>query len=214
MKKSILVCWLLCACASAHVTAFRDPDYANRHFAKLAVFAVGMNLDAATKLEQQVCGDVAPEACETGLSIMPPTRVYSTDDVNRYLRQDSVDGVLIVTLAGDQAQTNYIETITSSSATYGGTSSGTATVNGNTINYNGTSSGSASSKTVSTPVYGHSRAAAGYVTLYDQRSGHAAWNGEFRVSGRGVFATTDGAFIGATSKTIASDLREAGLLQQ
>jgi hypothetical protein len=29
-----------------------------------------------------------------------------------------------------------------------------------------------------------------------------------------VFATTDGAFIGATSKTIASDLREAGLLQQ
>lgn len=213
MKKTILLCVGLCACASAHVTAFRDPDYANTHFAKLAVFAVGMNLDAATKVEQQVCADVAPEACVTGLSIMPPTRIYSTDDVNRYLRQDSVDGVLVVTLAGDRAQTNYIETITSSSATYGGTSSGTATVNGNTINYNGTSSGAASSKSVSTPVYGHTRAAAGYVTLFDQSSGHAAWNGEFRVSGRGLLGTTDGAFIGATSKEIAQDLKDAGLLK-
>lgn len=214
MKEILLLSVGLCACASAKVTAFRDPDFTNTHFAKLAVFAAGMNLDAATKVESQLCADVAPEPCVTGLSIMPPTRVYSPDDVTRYLSRDSVDGVLIITLAGDRAQNSYIETITSSSATYGGAANGTATVNGNTVNYNGTSSGQASSSTVSTPVYGYSRAAAGYVSLFDQKSGHAAWSGEFQVSGRGRFATTDGAFISATSKKIASDLKDAGLLQQ
>ena len=45
---------LVAACATSHVTGFRDPGYGSARFDHLAVFALGMTLGATVAVERVV----------------------------------------------------------------------------------------------------------------------------------------------------------------
>lgn len=204
---------LIGACATAHLTAFRDPAYADKQFGRLAVFAIGMRLDAMANVERAICDKIAPTSCARGVDILPPTRKYTADDLAKVLAQWNMDGVLIVTLASDQAASAYAGTITQSSASATATTNGSANLYGNFGIWNTATTATATEQSTSTPVYTESRKADGYVALYDRASGAMAWGGEFRVSGEGSVAVTDREFIRAATKKIGGELRASGLLK-
>ncbi|HET9982769.1 MAG TPA: hypothetical protein VFQ38_04265 [Longimicrobiales bacterium] len=195
------------------MTAFRDPVYANAQFSKVIVFGRGMHLEAATEVERQLCRKLAPTPCVPGTSVLPPTRAYSADEVNERLAYSGADGVLIVSLVADAADTRYVGTLTNSSASATGTSSGTANLYGNTAYWRGTSSAYASSSTVSTPVYNYSREARALLAFYERRNGSMVWSGELRTSGKGILSVSDGQFIRSATSKIASDVKAARLLR-
>gem|GEM_PF-3101077 len=208
---SLLV--IVSGCASANLTAFRDPAYANRQFGKLAVFTTGMYMENAMNLERQVCKKIAPDQCVPGQLVLPPTRSYSTAEISQYLEQADIDGVLIVALGDDQSASKYLGTIATSSATASATQSGTAQVYGNTVLSNSASQGTATASSVATPVYGHSRRAHAIVSLFERRSGGLAWRGELDVSGQGELAVSDDAFIRAATNEIAAKLKASQLVR-
>ncbi len=74
----------MCACASAQLTAFRDPAYATRRFGKLVVFALGMRLDARVKVEHAICEKVAPTPCGAGVGgdLVPSSLTFSASAVS------------------------------------------------------------------------------------------------------------------------------------
>jgi hypothetical protein len=203
----------LSACATSRVTAFRDPAYATAHFSKLLVFATGMAFESEVQVENDICKKLAPTPCLTGMSVLPPTRAYSGEEVRERINDSGADAVLITGLLTDQANSRYLGTYTRSSANYSSASSGTANLYGNYANWSGLSSGSASSSTVSTPVYGYTRVAHGLLSLYDSKTGNVVWRGEITTSGNGMLSVTDKEFIRSATSKIASELRSAGLVQ-
>src|SRR5215467_14588533 len=95
--------FLTTGCATAHLTSFRDPAYSTHEFNKIAVVAVGMYLDNALAVENQVCENVAPASCVLGKRLLPPIRTYSSSEIGDALTQAGVDGILVVVLGDDKA---------------------------------------------------------------------------------------------------------------
>jgi hypothetical protein len=203
----------LTGCASSKVTAFRDPEFAGRTFSSVAVFATNMTLDAAVEVERQVCEKVAPSPCISGKSILPPTRDYSAEDVERFLTRSGVDSVLVIALASDRLDTQYFGTVSTGSATAQTTGSGTVNFYGNTAFWAGGSQTTASGQTVSTPVYGYSRVAFGQLALFERSSGLIAWRGEVRIEGQGLLNVTDSAFISSATSKVANELKRSSVLR-
>lgn len=200
------------ACASAKLTAFRDPAYPNRRFNKIAVFALGMYLENATVVEGRVCEKVAPAPCVPGMQVLPPTRNYSSAEAAQYLGNANVDGILVVVLGDDQSVSRYLGSIASASVTSSGTQSGSANVYGNAAIWNSSSQSTTSAQSVATPVYGYSRTAHAAVGLFDRATGAVVWRGEMKVSGQGEFNVSDKAFIRAATSELASQLKRAQLI--
>jgi hypothetical protein len=198
-------------CASAKLTAFRDPAYPDRRFNKIAVFALGMYLENATAIEGQVCEKVAPAPCVPGKQVLPPTRNYSNAEASEYLGIAKVDGILIIVLGDDQSASRYLGSIASTSASSSGTQSGSANVYGNSAVWNASSQGTASAQSVATPVYGYSRTAHAAVALFERATGAVVWRGEMKVSGQGEVNISDKSFIRAATNELASQLKN-GLL--
>lgn len=201
------------ACASSKVTAFRDPAHPNAQFSKLIVFGFGMHMEAAVKVEQEICKKVAPTPCVPGKSVLPPTREYPTDEIRDRLQQTGADGLLILALISDNANVNYIGTYTNSAATATGSSAGTVNLYGNTAYWSGVSQASAEASTWSAPVYGYSREARGMLSLFEIGSGALVWSGELRTSGKGMLTVTDSEFIRSATNKIAADMKAARLLR-
>lgn len=203
---------LLSGCATSKITAFRDPAFATKQFTALVVFAQGMALDASVEVERLICEKVAPTPCVSGKSVLPPTRQYTADEVEKYLQASGADAVLIIALVADQSDTRYFGTITTSSTSASATASGSMNFYGNTAYWNGAAYGSASGQSVSTPLYGYSRVAFGQLGLFDRLTGNVAWRGEIRVQGNGLLNVTDSAFISSATSKIAHELKAAGLV--
>lgn len=169
--------------------------------------------DAVERLNRRL-GEAAEGrlACVEGKSVVPPTR-HDSAEVDRLLGGAGVDGVLVVMLVADQSGTNYLGTVTTSSAGYGGTTRGSLNLYGNTGFWNSTTQGYASAQSVSTPMYAYSRVAFAQVGLFERSNGNIAWHGELKVSGKGAVNITDGAFIKSATSKIAAQLKLAGLLR-
>lgn len=200
------------ACASAKLTAFRDPAYPDRRFNKIAVFALGMYLENAIAVEGQVCEKVAPAPCVPGKKVLPPTRDYSSAEAAEYLGNANVDGILIVVLGDDQSVSRYLGSIASSSANSSGTQSGSVNVYGNAAIWNSSSQRTATTQSVATPVYGYSRTARAAVGLFERATGAVVWRGEMKVSGQGEYNVSDRSFIRAATNELASQLKHAQLI--
>lgn len=56
------------------------------------------------------------------------------------------------------------------------------------------------------------RNSGGKVQLMDVSRHQVGWAGTFKTAGNGVFAITDSAFVSSQSKTVALELRRAGLI--
>jgi hypothetical protein len=212
----LAVAALLTGCASTRVTAFRDPDFADKHYTHVAVFALGAPLALAQDMEGKLCNSMAPTGCTPGLNILPPTRQYSADEVAALIARHGADAILVITMGADRSDSGVIgyQTFSSAQATGSATTTGTVSVYGNAGTYQGTTNGSASATGQSTtiPIMYFSRAAAGTVVMLDAASGKTAWRGEMQTTGHGMLNVTDDAFTSSESKEIAGQLRSAGLI--
>lgn len=200
-------------CATSKITAFKDPEFAGSNFESIAVFAHGMRLDAAVAVESEVCEKFQSTQCKKGTSILPPTRAYSDDEFTERLHNSGVKAILLVSLAADQSDTQFLGTWNNSSTTATTNSTGTANLFGNNVNYSGNSYGQANTQSVSIPMYGVTRVAFVNVALFERNSGKAAWSGQVRVEGNGAYNVTDDAFISSASKSIAKELKATGLVK-
>lgn len=208
-----LVSLTLAGCASTKITGFRDLNHSSTQFSSIAVFAQGMMLEAAVEAERLMCKKLAPTPCISGKTVLPPTRSYTPEEVEEHLGRANVDAVLIAALVADQSDTQYFGTVTSTSVSAVGGSSGTMNFYGNAAYWNGASYASASGQSVSTPMYGFSRLAFGQLGLFERATGSIAWRGEMKISGRGLLNITDSAFIDSATSKIAKDLKASGLLK-
>ena len=187
----MLVAVLLSGCASAHLTAFRDPAYADTEFHRVAVFALGMTLDNTVRVERTLCDKLSPARCVVGTSVLPPTRVYSATEISTALSGVGADAVLLVTLAADNAQTRYAGTLMSGSTNQTTTTSGGVNLYGNSATWSGTAQTATTTEAMSTPVYQTTRKATAEVALFDRRTGNVAWRGELLVTGKNAYASRD-----------------------
>jgi hypothetical protein len=199
-------------CASARLTAFRDPAYPDRRFKNIAVFALGMYLDNAIEVENQLCHKIAPAPCVSGKTVLPPTRVYSNAEIAQYLARDNIDGVLFIVLGDDRSASQYLGTTVSGSSTSITTQSGNVNLYGNTALWNAASQTTTSQQSTATAAYQETRTAHAEIGLFDRVSGNIVWRGEMRVSGQGEANTTDKAFIRAGTNELAAKLKAAGLV--
>ena len=203
---------LLAACASSKITAFRDPAYATKRFASVVVFAQGMALDAALKMETDICAKLAPTPCVTGKSVLPPTREYQPNEAAEYLSRSGAEAVLVLALVSDQSDSRYFGTIVNSTGTASTTSSGNVNFFGNSALWSGTSYTSTSAQTTAIPLYAFSRIALGQLGLFERRTGEIAWRGEIKVTGQGALNISDGAFINSATSKVAEELKTSGLV--
>ncbi len=208
----VLVVVLLAGCASAQLTAFRDPAYANTEYDRVAVFALGMTLQSTVRVEQSLCEKLSAARCVAGTSVLPPTRVYSTAEITTALAKAGADAVLLVSLASDNSQTWYAGSVMSGSTSQTTRASGSVNLYGNAATWSGTAQTATSTQAMATPVYQSRRQATAEIGLFDRRTGNIAWRGELLVSGKGALATRDAAFIGAATDKIASGLIHDGLI--
>jgi len=209
----LLALFTLSGCASTKITGFRDLDHTSTQFSSVAVFAQGMILEAAVEAERLMCSKLAPTPCISGKTILPPTRPYTAEEVQEHLGRTNVDAVLIAALVADQSDTQYFGTLTTTSVSAVGGSTGTMNFYGNTAYWNGASYASASGQSLSTPMYGFSRLAFGQLGLFERSTGSIAWRGEMKISGRGLLNITDSAFIDSATSKIAKDIKASGLLK-
>jgi hypothetical protein len=208
----LVLSFAITGCATARLTAYRDPAFPDRQFDRLAVFALGMPLQQATAIEEQVCSKVSPAPCVPGKRILPPTRTYTQGELEQFLGKADIDGVLLVVLGDDQTISQYLGTVAKSKATAQTMQTWTATAFGNMASVNSMSQTTATAQTVVTPVYGYQRTAHAGVALYERTTGKVAWRGEMSVSGNTQYSVSDEQFIKAAASEIAGQLKAAQLV--
>ncbi len=198
-------------CATTTLTAFRDSAHPKTRFEKVAIFALGMRLDAAVEVERQVCARLAPRPCAEGKVLFPPTRRYSPEEAQEQLRSAAVDGVLIIALLADQADSKYVGAWTSGTSTQSTTSTGTINLYGNTAYWSGVATTTGTANAVSLPAYRTDRLALAHVALFERSTGSLAWGGELKVTGSAM-ASTDKEFIRAATARVAAELKALQLV--
>ncbi len=190
------------SCATSTVTAYRDPTYATKSFDSIAVFAQGMELDAAAKVELQVCKKMQPTRCVSGKSILPPTRKYSAKEAENYLTKSGVGGLLFITLTGDFTDIRHAGSTTNTSSFVNANTTGNANFYQNSAHWQSNTTGTLSSQSTTTQLYSSSRSARGQLGLFDSTSGAVIWKGEFKISGRGAIGTAKNSFINSANTKI------------
>jgi hypothetical protein len=140
---------------------------------------------------------------EDGNAIVPPTRQHSDAEIRKILAAHGIDGVLVVTVAGDTEQ-RYAGTIMSGS--YSGISSANGVVPSNTISGTSVSSGTATA----TPR--HSRTVAFQARLTDLTSGRNLWVGGGQTRAGGTPFMIDAVSAGNAASAILNDLQAKGLV--
>ena len=214
IRRAILIplCVFAAGCATSKITAFRDPAYPNARFSRIAVFALNMDLESAVEVERQTCSRLAPGGCVPGKTILPPIREYTADEVRERLTASGAEAVLVIGLASDDSNTQYLGTWSQSSATASGTSSGMLNLFGNSAYWSGSSTASATGNSVSAPIYGYSRHSRALLRLFEIESGNVVWAGQVTTSGKGALAVGNNEFIRSATGSVASQLRDSRLV--
>ncbi|HXY54137.1 MAG TPA: hypothetical protein VEM40_05625 [Nitrospirota bacterium] len=209
----LISAFLLSGCATAKITAYRNPEFATRQFTALVVFAHGMAPRYGIEFERQMCKELAPTPCNPGTSVLPPTiqaKFYTADEVAKYLQDSGADAILVVVRVDDQSETQYFGTISDLSSSASATASGSLNFYKNVALWGGADDSvlrALESKS------GYQGVAYGQLGLFDRQSGNIAWLGKTMVGGRSIDSTTPEAFMYATTSKIARELKAAGFVK-
>lgn len=204
MKKQraifVLLIWMafIVGCASTSITSFRDPSFATKTFYRILVVSPSADLESRTKAESAFVERLAKHSVEgiPSISVFMPTRTYTNEELLKLLSENSIDGVLLVTLTDASTKQVYIP---ASSSTYG-----QATLSGNTVNY--------SANTQQYGGYNISQPRLRYeMRLYDVLTGNTAWVATSLT--RGGAAVKFDTLIGSLADTAVEKLKEDGLLK-
>jgi hypothetical protein len=173
-----------CVTPQVRVTAFTDPAFATRAYTRFIVAGLNFQLEDAVQLEQEVCSALTSSgvACAGATKVLPPTRIYTTDEMLQIVRTSGADAVLMVGVVSDSTSENYAGTYAFPMA-------------------NGA--------VMAAHVIRRDRGARVGVALRDVATWGNVWSGELIVTGRGP-GTSTSAFIAAGSQSIVTELEKAG----
>lgn len=165
----VSIFWLsaLSGCASTSVTAFKDPEFANARFERIAVYANTLNLEWRSSLEQGMAEEVIAQGGSAipSMLIIPPTANQSAEEAVQALIDNNVSAVLQIDIGDSGVQEQWIPQTGSTTTT-----TGTASVYGNTGVYSG------SSHTTNYGGYNVNKPWANMQTrLFDVESGKTVW---------------------------------------
>lgn len=100
----------LAGCASTKLTSFVDPDFKDKVYVRIMVFASYEELDTRQEVENifvEAFRDSRTEAVSS-LTIMLPTREYGDAEVHDVLVKNQVDAVLTIRQIRSWEETDYI----------------------------------------------------------------------------------------------------------
>lgn len=190
----LIVILCLSGCATTSITGFTDPDFQNKSYKSLVVVTPNLNLEYSSLLQGKVCNAIQNMSisCKRGLDLFPPTRTFESDQIVSILKDNHIDGYLLLTYGGGATQSQQIGTL----------AYGSATVFSNTISAYGSS----------TPVMSFSRSDGYSMVLIDTQTFNKAWVGGAKTQAQGLANITDDVFTDSLAAKVASVLKDAGHL--
>jgi hypothetical protein len=99
-----------CARAVTRVTAFKDPEFAERVYQRLLVTAEDVSLDVRNAVEIAVAEELNHAGTEAlvGASVLLPTRKYSEEQKAGLLRERAVEGELAIRLTHEAVIEQFV----------------------------------------------------------------------------------------------------------
>jgi len=203
----------LSGCVTASMEGYADKVLPTNPIRQVAAF-VNAPLSFSQPMQARLAaeGEKSQVVVEDALSIFPPTRTYSNNEVTKQLKENGVDAVLVLNVGDSGVVEQYAGTILSGN--YTGTSNGVGSINtfGNaaTLTYNGTSAGTYSG--YSAPIYRPKRQTSFNAKLIEPQTGRTLWvgNGEIDASGKLFVGVETSASKAAES--IFADWRQKGII--
>ena len=191
---TILMVLLLSGCATTDITSFTDPDFKNKKYTSYVIVTPNLNLEYSSLLQNKICTEIEKykSACTKGLDLFPPTRDLTGEDKAKIIKENKIEGYLLVFYGGGGTESHQISNL----------SYGTANVYGNSVNAYG----------MSTPVYSFNRRDGYSLVLIDTGTFKKAWVGGANVHASGLANITDDIFTTSLSEKIAFVLNNSGHL--
>ncbi|MGO9830704.1 MAG: hypothetical protein ACLPJH_11235 [Myxococcaceae bacterium] len=195
---------LVASCASTKTTSFQDPEFRGRPFTRLVVlYANPLSLSGRQNVETHMVAALRDRGIYAvwGLSVFPPTRDMSPEEMSRALQVGGFDGLLVISRTGTGVQQTYVPPTTSTTTT-----TGTITSYGyGSASYSGTST------TYTPPGQTINRPWANFDTkVVDVATGRTAWIASAFTGGNG-YANFD-TVINSYCDTTAEDLVAQGVV--
>jgi hypothetical protein len=212
----LISAYLLSGCATTKITASRNPSFATKQFTSIVVFAHGMAPAYCIVFEKQMCVDFAPIPCQPGTSVLPPTRqyrLYTADQVEKYLKNSGADAILVIARVRDQSETRYFGTMADLSSSASTTASGSINFYRNANLWGGIEGDLGVGALETIPGTTYSGVAFGQVGLFDRQSGDIVWLGKMLVGGRSIDSIQPEAFMYSSTLKIARELKASGLVK-
>lgn len=203
----------LSGCITTSMQGYADRQLPAKPVSRLVAYVSGPG-----PLVSSIQGNIAEEARKRGLTaddalnLFPPTRTYTSAEIQQGLSANGIDGVLIIKVGDTGVQQQYAGTIFSGQ--YHGSTNAGGTINtfGNasTVSMSGTSSGTMTA--TSTPTYRYSRQTNFNARLLETSSGRNLWVGNGQVKAGGLLFVGDGANSSSSVSAIFNDLQAKGII--
>ena len=182
MKKYLTILFLFlfssCASVATNVTAIKNPEAQQVKLKKILVVAFIPDLDFKITTEKNVAIELTSLGIEAipSVQLLPPVKKYSAEDFLKTIKQNKIDGVLMIEIEDIHNEKIYIP-----ETSY---SSGEADFYGNSI-YFQSSTSEFGGFTISKPV------AKFVVKLFDTKTGKLVWMGVVKCRGNGFASYND-----------------------
>jgi hypothetical protein len=133
-KMSFLLVIFLSGCAHTNIDSLTDPAYRNKFFEHILVLPNIRDIAIAKNVEESYLSSFWDKGIDaiSGLSLIPPTRDYSADELKSVCTAHGVDAILFVTIDAAGSTSEYVHLGSTPSKT---TTTGRAEVVGNGLNY-------------------------------------------------------------------------------
>jgi hypothetical protein len=183
---------LLAGCVTTSVRGFTDNNYKEFKIKKIAVRAPNVGFAFGEIMENSMIKNLRSSKvqAESFLSLFPPTRDWTNEEVAKQLMKDGYDSIMYVYLVGSDSSSQTISYINSGNAyAYGGM----GTYSGTTV-----------------PVSAISRSTQTRVKIFDIHTADVIWIGDSSTKAGGLLFMGDETQTDSISSQIVSSLKSNG----
>lgn len=133
MRKIIiifLIAALISSCASTKIKSVVDSNYQSKNYTDILILSTFSDLIYKSAIEDKCLKYCRWENINayTGSELIPSTREYSNSEINKIMKENDIDGILIIAVQDYWESQYYVPQ-------YASSTTGTATLIGNTISY-------------------------------------------------------------------------------
>ncbi|WP_158671541.1 hypothetical protein [Bradyrhizobium guangdongense] len=203
----------LSGCITTSMQGYADKQLPAKPINHVIAYVAGPN-PLVSKIQLSIAEEAKKRGVVAGdaLQLFPPTRTYTSAEIQRGLAGDGVDGVLIINVGDTGVQQQYAGTIFSGQYSGSSSASGTVSTVGNVsaVSLNGVSSGTMTA--TATPVYRYRRQTMFTARLLEASSGRNLWVGNGQVNAGGLLFVGDGSSASTSVAAIFEDLQQKGII--